>query len=428
MMAQEVDPMSKKAPLFFLLLTALLALSGLGLYCLADPQPKEDAAMPDVTLIVATDLHYIAPALTDHGAYFEEMIQNSDGKVVEYIDELTDAFLAEVIDRKPDALILSGDISFNGARTSHETLAAKLRAVEDAGIPVLVMPGNHDLENSSAAEFHGDGFTRVESVTEEEFADIYRELGLTRTTARDEASLSYVVDINPSLRILMLDVNTSDSPNRVKEETLAWAEAQLRTAAETGARVIAVSHQNVFRHNSVIYRGYVMENAEELLALYEKYGVLVNLSGHLHCQHIARDDAGFYEIATSSLAVNPCQYGVITLSGNTLAYETKPVDVAAWAAAQGLDDPNLLDFASYARDFFMSSGRTVIDPENPDAAALGRFFAELNAAYFAGRLDLVDGNDPMFDRWTDAFGFEGQYILAIRDEAGLDSTHITLTY
>ncbi len=34
----------------------------------------------------------------------------------------------------------------------------------------------------------------------------------------------------------------------------------------------------------------------------------------------------------------------------------------------------------------------------------------------------------MIDRWADAFGFDGQYILAIRGEAGLDSTHLTIRF
>ena len=124
--------MDRKAVLF-------LALSGFGLHALASP--KKGDAMPETTLIVANDLHYIAPSLTDHGEYFENMIHHSDGKVMEYIEELTDAFLAEGIEASPDALILSGDLSFNGARASHEALAEKLRAVTGAGIPVLVIPG-----------------------------------------------------------------------------------------------------------------------------------------------------------------------------------------------------------------------------------------------------------------------------------------------
>ena len=421
---RRVCPAGKEAVLF-LLLSIVLALTGLGIHAAAS-QRKEETDMPEITLVVATDLHYLASELTDHGAYFEAMIGSSDGKVMEYIDELTDAFLSEVIARKPDALILSGDLSFNGARVSHEALAGKLRAVSDAGIPVLVIPGNHDLDSDAAAGFRGDGFTRVESVTPEEFAAIYYEDGLSKAVARDGASLSYVAEICPALRVLMLDVNTADSPNRVGEETLSWIEDQLRDASAAGAKVIGVSHQNLYRHNPVIYQGYVIENADALLSLYEEYGVLLNLSGHLHCQHIVKEELS--EIATSSLAVNPCQYGVITLADGTLAYETIPVDVAAWAAARGSTNPDLLDFPAYAEDFFLRSGRTPVRGDDPDAEALSRFFGEVNRLYFAGRLDLLDKDDPGFDRWSDSFGFEEQYILAIREEAGLDSTRLTLRY
>ena len=415
----------EKEMMFFLLLTVILALAGLGIHAAASAS-KEENDMQEITLIEATDLHYIAPSLTDHGPYFEAMIQNSDGKVMEYIEELTDAFLSEVIERKPDALILSGDLTLNGARLSHEALAGKLRSVYDAGIPVLVIPGNHDLENKDAARFAKDGFSRVESVTSEKFAEIYADFGPARAMARDGASLSYIAEITPLLRVLMLDVNTAESSNRVKEETLAWVEAQLRDASAIGAKVIAVSHQNLYQHNVVIHSGYVIENAEELLSLYAEYGVLLNLSGHMHCQHIVKGDP--CDIATSSLAVNPCQYGVIDMADGTLNYKTTPVDVAAWAQAQGISDPNLLHFPEYAEDFFLHSGRSPIPEDIPDAESLSGFFGELNCRFFAGRLDLVDPDDPMFTRWEDAFGFDGQYILALRDEAGLDSTQLTIRY
>ena len=47
---------------------------------LAAPAEAEDA----LTLFVATDLHYLAPALTDHGPYFEKITSRGDGKVMAY--------------------------------------------------------------------------------------------------------------------------------------------------------------------------------------------------------------------------------------------------------------------------------------------------------------------------------------------------------
>lgn len=50
-----------------------------------------------LTLMVATDLHYIAPTLTDHGAYFRQVIDDADGKIMLYSEELIDAFVEEAI-------------------------------------------------------------------------------------------------------------------------------------------------------------------------------------------------------------------------------------------------------------------------------------------------------------------------------------------
>ena len=120
---------------------------------------------PRAVLFTATDLHYIAPTLTDNGALFTDLIEQGDGKAMAYSDALIEAFVAQVISEKPDALILSGDLTFNGARESHEALSLRLARVRDAGIPVFVLPGNHDLNSSSAARFEGDGYTRVDGVT-----------------------------------------------------------------------------------------------------------------------------------------------------------------------------------------------------------------------------------------------------------------------
>lgn len=130
------------------------------------------------TIFVATDPHFISPELTDYGPFFMRMIENGDGKLVHYTDELTDAFVQQVIEKRPDCLILTGDLTFNGAKKSHEDLAVKLRKVDQSGVPVLVLPGNHDLYCYAAAEFSADGYTLTESISAEEFADIYHDLGL----------------------------------------------------------------------------------------------------------------------------------------------------------------------------------------------------------------------------------------------------------
>lgn len=382
------------------------------------------------TLMIATDLHYISPALTDHGAYFTRILENGDGKVTAYIDELTDAFLRQVIARRPDGLILSGDLSFNGARKSHEDLAAKLRSVREAGIPVYVIPGNHDLYCYAAASFEGDAYTRVSSVTADEFAEIYRDFGFDAALSRDPCSLSYIAEPVPGLRLLMLDVNTRLMEGTVTQSTFAWLEAELQKAQRDGAKVIAVSHQNLLAHSSLLSKGFVIANASMLCSLYERCGVSVNLSGHIHMQHTGVSANGLPEIATSSLAVSPCQYGVIDIADGEAQYRTEAVDVASWAKATGQTDENLLHFRQYAAGFFAVTALRQAAAQlgsGSDASAMATWLAELNAAYFSGRMDTVDPTSDMAARWMSADTFFGRYVQSILSEESKDHTRLNFS-
>ena len=120
-------------------------------------------------IITATDMHYLSPNLTDHGKIFWETINNSDGKVIQYIDELMSAFSDEVISTSPDILILSGDLTFNGEKESHKDLAKKLAVIQDSGVQVLVIPGNHDINSSASVSLIGNEYEYVETVTPDEF-------------------------------------------------------------------------------------------------------------------------------------------------------------------------------------------------------------------------------------------------------------------
>ena len=382
-----------------------------------------------LTVIVATDLHYLAPELTDHGPFFEQLISRSDGKVMAYSEELVEAFVSQVIDRQPDALILSGDLTFNGERASHEALARKLARVTEAGIPVLVIPGNHDLNSRSAVRFAGEGYERVDGVTAEDFSALYAAFGYDAAISRDRASLSYIAEPAQGLRVLMVDVNGVSRQGKVEARTLEWVEERLAQAERDGCRVVAVSHQNLIDHSSLISEGFTIVNAGALLARYADAPVLCNLSGHIHMQHMGRSGSGLWDVATSSLAVSPNQYGVLTLTQSGLTYRTEMVDVSACAAAQGLDDPNLLDFAAYSAAFFQSTSyqqalAAVLQDDNPEQ--LADYFTALNAAYFAGRMDSFAPDAQLAERWQQQPSFLARYIESIEQEPPRNHCALTL--
>ena len=95
------------------------------------------SASADFRIVVATDPHYISPELTDGGACYARTLSAGDSKFMPYSEEILDAFIEELLsaEEAPDALLLAGDLTFNGAVMSHEALAAKLRPLRAAGIP-----------------------------------------------------------------------------------------------------------------------------------------------------------------------------------------------------------------------------------------------------------------------------------------------------
>ena len=118
-------------------------------------KPPAPEFLEGCRLLLASDIHYLSKSLTDFGDGFSYKVEHGDGKVVNYIWEITDAFIEAVEKEKPDLVILSGDLTLNGERQSHLDFAEKLEEIEDAGIPVIVIPGNHDINNTAAVQFVG---------------------------------------------------------------------------------------------------------------------------------------------------------------------------------------------------------------------------------------------------------------------------------
>ncbi|MBQ3379097.1 MAG: metallophosphoesterase [Clostridia bacterium] len=386
-----------------------------------------------IKIAVAADIHYLSPSLMENNGLFSRLVVSNDAKTVEYGDALTDAFFHEIAQMRPDALIIAGDLSFNGEKESHLRLAKKLKPIKDAGICVLVTTGNHDISNKKAFSFSGTHVTETGSVTSGGFIDIYGDFGYGGAKSRDAASLSYTFDLCGTL-IVMLDANSPACPCGVSLDTLSWLEAKLFDARRNGMRIIAVGHQNLFRH-SIFDKGYVIKNAAALYELFEKYGVRLFLSGHMHIQHILTK-GGVTEIATSALPVGACQYGVVTLDGDELCYTTRRADVSSWALSQKMSDKNLLSFADYARRRMdektaLQTTKELSDKpfSSDEKRAMISYAQEANFAYFSGDLRSLEDRDPngrLGALWERSGTFTGRYLSSVRKEAGRDHTRFAL--
>lgn len=407
--------------LVFLILT-ILFLSIWGKNPLKEENSKESNGSK---IILASDLHYLSDKLTDHGQLFEKYIKNSDGKTMEYSEEVLDAFTYSIIKEKPDVLVLTGDLTYNGEKISHEDLSEKLKKIKNEGIKVLVIPGNHDLKMRNAIKFVGEGYEKVASVDREEFKKLYEDFGYKGEISYDSASMSYISSFKTTnqagkeieYRLLMLDVNGVEVEGFFPKSSLEWLEKELKNAEEDGAKVISFSHQNLLKH-SMFERGYVINNADEILKLFDAYSVKVNFSGHLHIQHV-KEENNLTEVTTSAMSIYPSRIAVIELDEANLNYSTDRVNMEEWARENNIKDENLLDFKKYAKDFFNQTSyndglRKAGDSQ--DKEKMAEYFRDLNIRYFTGEMKDFSFDEDLEEKWYEADMFFGLYIKSIKEE------------
>lgn len=412
-------------------------------------EPEEPPYEP-LYFIIASDLHYQSPLMTDFGEAFQNFVRNDDGKVVEYVDSITDAFLAEAAEKQPDALILSGDLTQNGEKVNHEELAKKLRLLESQGVPVVVIPGNHDINHPSAASFEGTEKKKADNINAEEFYSIYREFGYDEAMDRDEKSLSYIYQADERYWLMMLDSCQYDPENkiggRIRKETLLWMEKWLERAREEQVMVIPVAHHNLLKESTLYPEDCTLENAVQVIDLLEQYGLPVYISGHLHLQRVkkhgnggpsqAEESYGIYEIVSDSMVIPPCQYGELRWQEDgSVQYETCPVDVAGWAASQGITDENLLNFPQYSGDFLIETVQNQVYgalSAIPDDRKfhMAKLYGQINSAYCAGtavnRRDVKE--NQMYFYWNRYLGTLEWYenLQAMIKDTGKDHNSLIL--
>lgn len=351
-----------------------------------------------VSIAAVTDIHYAGSDLCAYrGTFAAENNTSGSGKQMRYLDEITDAFIEQIKEEKPDYLLITGDITFIGAKASHEAIIEKLYTLLESGINVLVLPGNHDIVNSSYIFPDGEP-VECETLTPEEFSVLYKDFGFEKAIDRDPASLSYVYDTEKGIRIFMLDTNISygTAYGQVKKETFSWLEDQLALCREAGDTPLIAGHHNLLTHNEQFILGYRISNSADMKKMLEEYGANLYLSGHMHAQHIARE-GNVTDIAGGSFAVYPHHYGMIAMDQNGWQYEAKTTDIAGYAKKVGLSDENLLNYDTYGFDFFYqnayrqakgSLSAIVTDPEKLESFC--DFSAKANVYYFGGTLSLLD--------------------------------------
>ena len=323
---------------------------------------------------------------------------------------------------------------------NHEELAGRLARVQDAGVQVLVIPGNHDINNGHAAVYYGAEKESVDSIDGEDFYEIYRRYGYDQALSRDSSSLSYVYALDEKNWLLMLDSCQYEPENkvegRIKESTLAWMDEQLLKAREQGIFVLPIAHHNLLAQSRMYTTQCAMDNNSEVIDLLQKYRLPLFFSGHLHVQRVRKHKAepgvddgayGIQEIITDALSIPPCQYGeVVWDEDGSISYETRSVDVSGWARKTGSGNPDLLDFEDwsyrYIQKLISDQIRGVVQNLGEDVErSMAATYAGVYIDYYAGRkIDAKGIRNTKGYRWWQR-NMPDSYLLRELDSMITDS-------
>ena len=305
-------------------------------------------------IFVISDPHVFNPDLVevDDSPYFESVMK-SDRKLTPQSYEIFLAVLDSVRAIKPDLLVIPGDLTKEGERVSHELVAARLQEIQDEGIRVLVIPGNHDMENALARRYYEKSSTKERSVTIEGFREIYQNFGWGEGSVFDPNSLTYACEPIEGLCFIGIDdcktysrgykTDGEAEYGRISKATLDWVTDRADEARENGKVVIATIHHEMLRH----YVGQddfmdtaALDDGDSIARVFLDHGIRVVLTGHMHIPSIStiwnaeRTDS-LVEISSASPVAYPSQFRILTLDDSLTCMR---VTTREMHATETLDD------------------------------------------------------------------------------------------
>ena len=295
------------------------------------------SAHADNKIVVVSDIHVMAPSLLPSGAETQEAWTSyyaGQRKMLQESAAIFDQFVDNVLSQKPKAVFITGDLTKDGEYVSHQYVRNGLQRLQNAGIKVFVIPGNHDFgEEGNHTQFNANG-TKADApvLAKENFATFYNGYGYGDATSKyDPNSLSYMAEPMDGLALLAIDSHSAT----VSQETLDWLVEKAKAARNAGKQVIAMMHHPLFPHitgGDMYISTYAVNSHETVRDALIDAGVNTILTGHFHTSDIAKDwnddeTKAVYDINTGSLVSYPCDYRVLTPSAdlNTLDVKTASI-------------------------------------------------------------------------------------------------------
>ena len=285
----------------------------------------EQKDSPKTKIVVLSDPHVMAPELLVSNGYAWTKYMNGQRKMVDYSQALFDEMVIRLKDDiKPDLVLITGDLTKDGERLSHEYVKGKLDELRASGIRTLVIPGNHDRGGSIDAVVYDNILTYpAEVATDEWFATQYADYGYSESSEREATTLTYACEPVSNLVVIGID---SGIEGTLSAQTLSWVVDKAKAATASGKRVIAMMHHPLIPHVTnaeSLVPTYVVSNHDYIRNALIDAGIKVIFTGHFHTSDIAKDyndeiTKEIFDVNTGSLISYPCDYREVTISDDLM--------------------------------------------------------------------------------------------------------------
>lgn len=399
---------------------------------------------------VISDTHLIADSLHDDGQAFSQMQKTSQGKDLYYQETALSAFVRMAEEKKPAAIIVTGDVTFNGERVSAERFAEIFKPLTKTKL--LVLPGNHDIYDGWAREFHGKKQYYAGQISPRMWRNIFRTSYETAVSV-DNSSLAYSVQLNPDYLLILADSNdygkeeSSTAPATagfLGKEQRKWIKEQLQYASQNNLRVIFCMHHNLYVHNPAVNKGYVVDDYRELRKLLAQYNVKLVFSGHIHAQNIMspQNSCPATEVVTACFCSNDQGYGVVKVSPKEISYTCHHFKMKDYLTDKEKQNWTLTHFHDYLENIQLGTISAELMQEDlyrnhddlKSVRQMGRLFGEMNYYFFTGK-NHIDFDElqklkksEIYQRLISENPQYELYLQTLYDTSVHDNLHVKIKY
>ena len=303
------------------------AVGGVLAYKAIEPQP-------DYTMMVVSDTHvFLDKHIGNRAEDYQAFDAMRAGRLVHFSETIFENTLNLVMEEKPDALIVPGDLSDVATKETHIRIAEYFKEVEANGTEVFVVPGNHDIGVPGlGVSFENDVEEQIETVDYDGFAEIYADFGYAQAIDRHEGSISYAADMGEMYRIISVDAQRARESEKLSDDLIEWTVAAINKTFEDGRIPVAMSHYSLVSHYGEILTNFTAEKASANDMDYFREAIMASgleywFSGHMHASDIAsytnKNGQTIYDIETASLPGYPAPIRKVEMFGDVFKLSTQ---------------------------------------------------------------------------------------------------------